>query len=500
MPLLPPGDRAARLALPLAAAAAVAAYLALLGSLGGLPFCDLPNHLARADILSDLLFRGGARFGGQYRLELAAVPYVLGDLALATLVRLFGPYPAGRIWICLCALGVPAAAAVYLRAAGLGLRSVLVGLLLSLYLSTDWFLVNGLGHYRLAIAATLLAAAAWERFLATGRPGAFAACAAALLGGYLLHLSALLFGAAALAVAAAVALRQGRTTWRRAASGALPVLALGAWHAAHLTPNPGGDRLFLLSPAHKLLATASPFVRYGLPGEAALLGLFLLAAGLLAWSGRRALRRPEVVAGGAVALSFLALYAALPHGRGTVTYVDVRAVPLAALFGAFAALAAADRAARPSPLAAWAAALLAFANLGTLAAHLRPADREMRAYREIAARVPPGATVLPVATRPLDGRSNPFLHAGTLATVESGAVTPYLFLGGVTPYVRWARPKPPAPSEFWYQGDGAARAPASVRGAFGYCLVMSPYDPARLPGPVSVVAENRSAALLAFVP
>lgn len=494
--------RAATLATAALAALLALGYLALLWSLDALPLGDLPNHLTRAAIISDLLFDGGHRFGQAYRLELRAVPYVLGDLALAALVRGFGPWSAGRIWACLVAASLPAAVVVYLRSAGYRGRSVLLGGVLSLYLATDWFFVNGLGHYRLAVAITLLALAAWERVLGGGRDRfpwpPFTACSALLAIGYLVHLSVLLFGAVTLALTAALALRRGDASVARAASFAGPVGALALWQAHVSGANPGGEHLLLLSPARKVLAAASPFLRYGLGSELPLLGGFLLAGALLAAGWRRARADRRVEAGAALCLASLALYAALPHSRGAVAYVDVRALPFAALFALFGALAVSEHGARPPRLAAALAIAVAAANLGVLAAHLRPANAEMRAYRELAARIPPGALVLPIATRPLDGRSNPFLHAGTLATLEAGAITPYLFQGGVTPYFRALRPRPPAPSEFWYQGGEPPAGLLRVATAYDYCLLMTPFDPGRVPLPAREVARNGTAALLAL--
>ncbi len=494
--------RAATLAPPALAALLAIAYLALFWSLDALPLGDLPNHLTRAAIISDLLFEGGHRFGQAYRLDLRAVPYVLGDLGLAALVHWFGPWAAGRVWACLVAASLPAAVVVYLRSAGFTRRSVILGGVLSLYLATDWFFVNGFGHYRLAVALTLLALAAWERVLQSGERSpwpALTACSALLATGYLVHLSTLLFGAVALALTGAVAVRRREASLPRAASFALPVGAIGLWQLHVSGVNPGGEHLLLLSPARKVLAAASPFLRYDLRPELPLIAGFVLACALLAaggWGRTRGDRR--VATSAALCLAFLGLYAALPHSRGSVAYIDVRALPFGALFALFGALALSERAPRPSRLAPALAAGVAAANLAVLAAHLRPANAEMRAYRDLASRIPSGARVLTVATRPPDGRSNPFLHAGTLATLESGAITPYLFQGGVTPYFRALHPGPPAPSEFWYQGGETPAGLLRVAQAYDYCLLMIPFDPLRIPLPAREIARNGTAALLAL--
>jgi hypothetical protein len=59
---------------------------------------DLPNHLARARIVEDLLFQHGAQFGTQFELHLLPIPYLLGDVVLATTTRIFGITVAAMCW------------------------------------------------------------------------------------------------------------------------------------------------------------------------------------------------------------------------------------------------------------------------------------------------------------------------------------------------------------------------------------------------------------------
>jgi hypothetical protein len=486
-------DARASAALGAAFAVLAAGYALLLGSLDAVPYQDAPNHLARAVISADLLFHGGARFGAAYALRLEPGPYLLGDLALAALVEGLGPYAAGRVFAVLVAASLPAAVAVALRAAGASRPTVLLGATISLYLATDWFFLMGFQAFRLAIAFVLLALAAFGRYLETGSPRAFAAYAACLTAGWLTHLSTLLFVGAGAALLGACALRAGRAPLARVARGALPLLALGAWQLATAGVAPEGATI-RDSWGEKARRLASPFRRFDRGTDAALL-LLLAAAGLLLLGGvRAAWRRERVRAPAALALLFLALYAAMPLAHGYAWYIDCRALPLAVLFALFAALASADGAPGRRGAAAALAVLLAASNLAVLAARLVPMNAELRAYRAIAARLTPGATVLPVATRP-KGAVDFFLHAGLFATIEVGARTPYLFAGGVTRHFT-ARDVPPAPPEAWYRRGLGELDPGAIACTYRYLLVTKPYEPGRLGVPTAVVAENGTAALL----
>lgn len=486
----------------LAAVALAASYAALFATLDALPFQDLPNHLARAAIEADALFSGGRRFGAAFAVDLRPRPYVGGDLALAALVSWLGPSVAGRLWVIAVAASLPLALAVWLRTTGHRPATVAMGTLAALYLGTDWFFLSGMHHYRLGLAAVLLALAAGERWLRSGGPGALAAFCTFVATGYLLHLSALvLAGAGALALAA-VALARRATTLRRVALGAVPVLALGAWHLAAGGGAPGGARVY--GGLRKLPRLVSPFWRNDAPADAVLFVAFAAVCLLLLRrrGARTLLAEPRVVTEGVLALAFLATYAALPFGSGKVFYVDARALPLAAAFALAAALSAADSAPPGRAAAATAAgalcALLAAGNLAVLAVHLRAENAVLRAYRAVAAQVPPGARVLPVATGPFAGHVDVYLHAGTFATVDAGAITPYLFSAGPTGYLHYRTPPAQAPDEFWYtRGDALAPAErAAIPEAFDFLLVKRPYDPARLPLPVEEVARSDAAVLL----
>ena len=79
-------------------ALAVLAYIAVLLWFSPLLLQDYPNHLARAQILADLLFRHGAEFGQSFRFHLLLTPYISGDLVLSSLVQVAGFKAAAGSW------------------------------------------------------------------------------------------------------------------------------------------------------------------------------------------------------------------------------------------------------------------------------------------------------------------------------------------------------------------------------------------------------------------
>lgn len=503
-----PALGAERLLLGVACAAGAllaAAYAGSFWALDALPFQDVPNHLARAVILADLLFHGAHRFGAAFVLKLQAAPYLAGDLALAWLVDRLGPYAAGRLWLILTWACLPASVAAYLRSRRYAPSSIAVATVASFYLATDWSFMTGFQAYRLGVAITLLGLAAWQRVLETGSRRSWAAYVACVGVGYLTHLSAVMMLGVAAAATGLLAVRDGKASVRRVALGAVPLVAAMAWEwlSTHGGAAPGVASWD--GPLAKLKRSVSMFHRYEYRYEALLCALYVAMHRALARGWREAWRRSARAATAlALAGAFLALYFAMPKGHGYVYWIDCRALPFVPIFVLFAALALAEELGRDWRPAAALALLLAAGNLGLLRAHLLPHNQHMREYREIAARVPSGAFVLPVPTLRQDNATNPYLHAGSFATIEAGAITPYLFVGGVTRYLDrrgWVRV---VPSEFWYQ-QGAVGPFLGLQmiiagWIYPYLLWEKPYDPSG--GPffaTEPVAENRAAALFRVV-
>src|ERR1035437_10284349 len=78
------------------------------------PLLDYPNHLARSFVLAHL-HDPAFHLSEFYRADWGAYPYLGMDASLAVLARLFPIDTAGRIFLSLCALALPAAACFFLR-------------------------------------------------------------------------------------------------------------------------------------------------------------------------------------------------------------------------------------------------------------------------------------------------------------------------------------------------------------------------------------------------
>ncbi|HKT73576.1 MAG TPA: hypothetical protein VJQ47_11840 [Steroidobacteraceae bacterium] len=537
---LPASDRA----LWLAAGVLCAIYILYLGLLTSFPLQDYPNHVARAAVMADLIFHHGARFGHAFGFHFAFVPYLLGDLVMAGGVELLGPSAGAAFFSTLVLLSLPCALLLYLRVHNIAPRGQLLIFLLSLYLSTDYFYWLGFMAYRLAMAAVVVNLALAQGLRQKGSWTAGVVYCGAIALGYFIHLTALVFFAAALGITAVLRVWQGSSTWRREAMLLLPALVLSALHfgvvtAEYGSSDPPSYQYYWGEPRDKLTHVTDEFWRFG--GLSATLMMLALFACLL-WPIRRelwqgGLKKPAVVEQLVLALFFVGVYLVLPNRYADSSYVDIRALPLTTLFLLFACLhLAADSTrardfGRPAMLAI--AATLGVVNLAYLARHAQPNDRWIMRYRQVVAAIPRGATVLPVYTQPKQATLYPFMHVASFAVLDRDAVIPYLFAadrGDPMKYFRYIN-RPYTPDEMWYRARAKWRASPerhfaiegqtytwrisySQKGrrwqllpyipvdwnqitcTYDYLLVMQPYDRRVIEVSARIVAANDSAALL----
>ncbi len=492
------------------------AYCVLFVLLSPLPVQDLPDHLARADAMSDLIFHGGARFGAIYQFHLLWIPYLLGDLILTAAVGLFGLTGGAALWALLVFLSLPCAALFYARVRGIEVKGRALLLLLSIYLATDWFFVIGFLSFRISVAMLIATLALVELLRRKWSYPLFAIYLAAVALDYLMHLSPLVFLAAALGVTALVRLRLRTTTLRAETALFLPVLALLAWHftiaSGYRQP---GDQI--ASPylwgtwANKFARIGSEFFHFT-PRVDVLLAL-LFAASLFIWVGNPraifrgpALRRPLLLELLALSMTFLAMFFVLPLGYSEAFYVDTRPLPLATFFFVCACLAlprpAPASRARSEPAALVLAGLLGVGNLAYLTHHMVPERAWVSEYRSLAAALPFHARVLPIFTYGREGAVVPFLHTSGYLSTDRAAIEPYVFAaenGNPMKYFRYAH-LPYDPPEVWY---GEIPRPQldwrAVARDYDFILVTKPYDPRVIALPTQAVADNSTATLLRVV-
>jgi hypothetical protein len=502
----------ARVAWRLAAVFALA-YVVVLGWLSPLSLQDYPNHLARALVMSDLLFHHGAHFGELFQYRFLAIPYILGDLILASATALFGIAGAAVLWSTLVFLSLPCAMLFYLRTTRIASEGKALLLILSVYLSTDWFFMVGFLEFRLGVAVTLVTLGIAEQVRRDPTRALFALYAGVVALGYLTHLTTLVFTTAIVGTSALLRLSLRTTTLRTETWLLLPCVMLLVWHfgftAAYREPDDLVENPYIWGTVYKkLTGLDAEFMRFAQRPDELMMGALALSVCL--HLGRARLRHfndPAILELLAFAGVMVALYLILPMGYAEAYFVDVRALPLAAVFAIVACLSvpvgtAAERGSRPT-WAIWVAALLVLGNLAYLVKHLGADSQWLKQYRRVIAAIPQGARVLPVYTHAPDGRVVPLLHAFSFAAIDRGDIVPYLQTGDTgnpQKYVRYLH-RPYAPEQTWYGNIPPTPVDwKSVACEYQFLLVTKPFDRARLALPATMVTENESASLLALDP
>src|ERR1700688_1958120 len=126
------------------------------------PLLDYPNHLARAFVLAHLN-DPAFTFSRFYRADWGAYPYLGMDASLAVLGRLFPIETAGRIFLSLCVLALPAAAWFFLRQVNPGEDAAALWMLL---IAGNVFFLEGFLNFDLSLAVGFLGLGFWLRWLA----------------------------------------------------------------------------------------------------------------------------------------------------------------------------------------------------------------------------------------------------------------------------------------------------------------------------------------------
>jgi hypothetical protein len=480
--------------------------------LSPLPVQDLPDHLARAMAMGDLLFHGGARFGTIFQFHLLWIPYLLGDLILTASLELFGLTGGAAFWVMLVFLSFPCATIFYLRVRGIEPNGRLLMLLLSLYLATDWFFLMGFLTFQISVAMLIATLALAELLRQRWSYPLFALYVAAVVLDYLMHLAPVVFLLAALGASVLVRLWQREARPRDEITLLVPVLAVLVWHLAVASGyREPGDRIE--SPymwgtwAGKFARIGSQFFHFTPRIDVLLVMLF--AACLLTWVGIPRLRDPRqplVLEMLVLSATFVGMFFVLPMGYSDAFYVDTRPLPLASFFLICACLALPRPTpalrARREPAVLVLAIVLAVVNIAYLTHHFIAERAWVRQYRSVVARVPPHARVLPVYTHGGEGAVVPFLHTSGYLSMDKAAIEPYVFAaenGNPMKYFRYTL-HPYDPPEMWYGQIPRPRLDwQAVARDYDFLLVTKPYDPGVLEVPTKPIADNSAATLLAVV-
>jgi hypothetical protein len=487
-------------------------YVSALVLFSPLPLQDAPNHLARAAVMADLMFRHGRQFGSLYSYHFLLVPYILGDLVLACLVQLLGPVAAGALWSVLAFLSLPCALFAYLKARRTAADATAVLLLLSLFLATDSFFVMGFFSFRLAVAFVFFGLAAVERLRRDWSLGTYLGFVALMIAAYLTHFAAIIFLVGAIGASGALRLYLRTSRVGREVLLLAPLAAILAWHflmaAGYRQPQDAvAEPDFWGTLGGKFQYVLWDLERYG-GAKNVLLMLSLAACLYFTVSQRKFLIRsilePGVLEPWFLALTFLGLYIVLPSVYAGASFVDVRALALVAIFflvGWFNVPPRVGGRSQVNVLALGCALVLVLGNLAYLGKHFRDENRWIGQYRLIVAKIPLGARVLPVYTAVKQGVTRYSLHVPSYATLDRTVLEPYLFTadnGSPMKYFRYIQ-RPYAPDEAWYHSEIHPEVDWRKAAAdYEYLLVMRPFDPGRIGLSAHKVEENGTATLLAI--
>jgi putative flippase GtrA len=480
----------------------VAAYMALGYALSNSPLQDLPNHLARAHIISQLLYSPAVSSPSLYSLNLSFSPYLLGDLILASLDHFFGATGAARIWIISSIVALPSASYFLLRSLKCPKLNVLTGCVLSLYIATDWPFTMGFMNYQFAMAGALAAYASAIRAINSGRSKFYWLYALLVAATYAMHLSGLVFCIVMVFFSVAEALWQRRIQISRATVlMGIPLVLLIVDRALTSTSTASEYSSGWGTLSTKVLRIVSPGIRFDIIPEFILFMSFCVIITLpIVFSRRQWVShgRPLI----ASAIAFLALYFILPSNTGNIYAVDVRALPYAFLFLAFSGLVCplTSTLNRSHYLLSVGCAAV---NLIFLCHYMLPANAAIAEYRKLILKIPVNSSVLPIDTRPAVGRYRPFVHAGSYVSLDDGGLTPYLFAADLNPpmsYFRYANGRPYAPDGFWYSESTDNPDWSTIKLTYQYILITNPWNAARVPLRYDIVGENNVATLLKVAP
>jgi hypothetical protein len=430
-----------------------------------IPLDDLPNHIAREEIVfGDGAIGAEAYYAAQWRL----VPNLALDGWVFLLHRFVPVDLAIRLFL--------AATAAQLVLGTLALNRAVCGSRPGIAYAAGLFvytrpLLLGFVNDCFGVGMTLWAFALWLRWRRRRALVPVLGAIACLI--LLAHLLA--FGVYAVAVAAYGAGEIWRTRRRGAIADAawqLAHLALPLGLAAAILPSAGPWRPDIVWDGvyGKLVALGSLAGLSGIVFEAVFLWLVIGLA--LALRRRIVVARAMIPPLAALALAFLVL----PQTLGQGTLIDYRLPPCVMLFLiASSAWRKADDPWRGRALLC--VAVLVALRLGALANDWAAAQPVFAQYRAAFAMLPRGAKLLPLglALDRIDPRERPLLgHVAALAVSERGAFIPTLFAGHAHELLIY---KPP------YDALATMTPSAADAPAYDYVLIVHPerLEPAALP-------------------
>ncbi len=400
-----------RFALSLFLCAAAVLLLLPIWSVAFPPLLDYPNHLARVFVLLHL-HDSHYSFSQWYRADWGPYPYLGMDAALAVLGRIFPIEVAGRIFLSLCALLLPAGVWFFLRQVHSGEDwSACWGLLLA----WNVFFLEGFLNFDISLAILLFAVGLWVRWLAAPGLLRWSAALLAFLCLYFAHLIG--FALAGLLVTAYAlfsrrSLRALLLSWLLFVPGAVAYLRYSRVGL--------GKQAVVYQGWDDKLDALGKFMHGYSPALDTITLIALAAFFILAWVRNPAYRWDWPWFGTAVVL--FAAFWAIPWAYGEGSDLDIRVLPL--LFAAILAVA------RIGPRGRWLAALplvLFLARTVSVTRQFRAEQPELAGLARSFEVVPRDALVFPIVEGDQDPIARPFTHFWAYGVIRRGWFSPYLF-------------------------------------------------------------------------
>jgi hypothetical protein len=382
------------------------------------PLLDYPNHLARSFVLAHLN-DPAFTFGTFYRADWRAYPYLGMDASLAVLGRLFPIETAGRVFLSLCSLALPASAWFFLRQVNPGDDAAALWALL---IAGNVFFLEGFLNFDLSLAVGFFAIGLWLRWLENRSVARWVAAFATFTALYFTHL--LGFGITGLVVVAYLAVsRRPLRDWMW--SGALALPGMGFYlHSSRV----GLSLQNIVFHGIGEKFDSLDMVLHGYSPALDLISLFALGVWFLAaWWRNPDFRWNSRWLG--IAAFLFVLFWAIPWMWGEGSDLDIRVLPV--LFVVILATA------RVGGRAKWLAAiplLLFVARTVNMRQHFAAAQPELAGLARSFESIPRGALVLPIVEGDQDPIERPFTHFWAYGVIRRGWFSPYLMdTAGETP-------------------------------------------------------------------
>jgi hypothetical protein len=382
------------------------------------PLLDYPNHLARSFVLSHLQ-DSSFSFGNYYRADWGAYPYLGMDASLAILGRFLPIETAGRVFLSLCVLALPAAAWFFLRQVNAGEGSAAAW---SLLIAFNVFFLEGFLNFDLSLAVGLLALGLWLRWLEKPGTTRWIATLLAFTALYFTHLIGFALSGLILIVYLAISRRTLRD-WLWSGALALPGFALylhssrAGMSANKIIFHGLDDKLDSLQ---MFLHGYSPVLDWI---SLAALGVWFLAAWWrnpeFRWNGRWLL----------IAAFLFALFWVIPWMWADGSDLDIRVFPFL-----FVIVLATTRVGRRGKWLVALPLLLFVARTVDTTRHFAAVQPDLAGLAASFEKIPRGALVLPIVEGDQDPIERPFTHFWGYGVIRRGWFSPYLMdVAGETP-------------------------------------------------------------------